>query len=186
MKSLPFTLVVVLLLFATPAAATSVFGCFGILNAASTFVLKSKPSISKSNNMIATQSLALDLEDTTSPKTPRADKSKRNSPAVDIVQDYTNAIERDADFHTALKYLAADFQFLSPTKSFQTKEAWFLGFPKFHKNSGTIFQDPIPGAHDKQVLRKGTLRIAMLSVNLVAVYELNDKGEIVTIRAGRA
>jgi hypothetical protein len=173
MKSLAFTLIA---LFGT---ATSVFGSVSIINAASTLANESKPSISKSN--IATRSLALDLEDTTPPNA-RADQK---SP-VDIVQDYTNAIERDADFHTAVKFLADDFQFFSPTKSFRTKEAWFSGFPKFHKNSGSTFQDPIPGAHDKQVIRKGKLRIAMLTVNLVAVYELNDEGEIVTIRAGRA
>jgi hypothetical protein len=173
MKSLAFTLTV---LFGT---ATSVFGSFGITNAASTFV-KSKPSISKSN--IATRSLDLDdLENTTQPNI----RTDQKSP-VDIVQEYTNAIERDDDYHTAVKYLAVDFQFLSPTKSFKTKEAWFRGFPKFYKKSGIAFQDPIPGAHDKQVIRKGKLRIAMLSVNLVAVYELNDEGEIVTIRTGRA
>jgi hypothetical protein len=167
--------VILIVLF---SRAPSVFGSFSIINAASSCV-ESGPSISKSNLPI--RSLAPDLEDITQPNTRGAKKS-----SLDIVQDYTNAIERDTDFGAAAKFLATDFKFLSPTKSFQTREAWLRGFPKFHKNSGTTFQDPIPGAHDKQVIRKGKVRIAVLSVNLVAVYEMNNAGEIVTIRVGRA
>jgi hypothetical protein len=173
MKSSVVTLIVI---FAT---TNSAFGSFGIRNDTASTFIKLRPSIPKSNSIVS-RSLALDLEDDDTLQPPHT-LAGQKSP-VDIVQAYTNAIERDGDYHKAVKYLAADFQFSSPTKSFKTKEAWLRGFPKFHKNSGkAIFQDPIPGAHDKQIIRKGIMRIAMLPVHLVAVYELNDEGEIVTI-----
>ena len=105
--------------------------------------------------------------------------------ALEIVDDFLQLLDGEKKYDEASKFLADDFSFTSPKVSFKTKEEWIKGFPEFHKNP-PIFEAAQPGAHDKQVTRKGKKKISLITLSLLEKYELNEDGKIVSISAGRA
>jgi hypothetical protein len=172
MKSFTVTLLMMFVMI-TPCS----FGRpFGTINAASTMVMSASPSFT------ASSLLDLEINDDRHPA-----GSVKKEASLDIVQGFADAVERDNNYQKAANYLADDFQFLTPAKCFKSKDDWVRRFPSFRKSSGnTTFEDPIPGAHARQVIRRGKVKLAMFSVNLVAIYELDDHGKIATISARAA
>jgi hypothetical protein len=106
-------------------------------------------------------------------------------PALEIVNEFLQVLDGEKKYEEASKYLVDDFKFTSPKASFKSKEEWIEKFPAFHKNP-PIFEAAQPGAHDKQVTRKGKKKISLITLSLVEKYELNEDGKIVSISAGRA
>jgi hypothetical protein len=105
-------------------------------------------------------------------------------PSLEIVSDFLTLLEQNK-YEEAANFVVDDFEFVSPKSSFHSKSEWVQGFPKIHKD-GPIFEDPIPGANDKQVLRKGKKKVALMTFNMMETFELNDEGKIVKISAAKA
>jgi hypothetical protein len=104
--------------------------------------------------------------------------------ALEIVDEFLQILDGEKKYDEASEFLADDFTFTSPKVSFKNKEGWIKGFPEFHKNP-PVFEAAKPGAHDKQVTRKGKKKISLITLNLIETYELNEDGKIVSISAGR-
>jgi hypothetical protein len=105
--------------------------------------------------------------------------------SLEIVSNFIILLDEQKQYQAAANFLVDDFQFITPRDSFCGKSDWMQGFPERHKDA-PIFDDPIPGANGKQVLRKGKKKIALMTFHLVETYELNDEGKIVKISAARA
>jgi hypothetical protein len=106
--------------------------------------------------------------------------------SLEIVTNFLTLLDEEHKYEEAANFLDDDaFKFVSPKASFNTKADWLQRFPNFHKDPPT-FDSPEPGAHDKQVTRKGKRKISLFTVNLLETYELNDEGKIVRISASKA
>jgi hypothetical protein len=170
MKSFAVTLLIMFVI--TPCT----FGRYCGIIIAANIMAKSAASTSYKASSL------LDLLETNDDRNPTCCVKQESS--LDIVQGFADAVERDNDYQKAAEYLADDFQFMTPLKSFKSKDDWVRRFPSFRKSSGsTTFEAPRPGAHLKQVIRRGKVKLAMFSVNLVTIYELNDLGKIAIISA---
>jgi hypothetical protein len=105
--------------------------------------------------------------------------------ALEIVNEFLQVLDGEKKYDEASEFLVDDFKFTSPKVSFKNKEEWMKGFPEFHKDP-PIFEAAQPGAHDKQVTRKGKKKIMMITLSLLEKYELDEDGKIVSISAGKA
>ena len=103
--------------------------------------------------------------------------------SIDVVKQFTRHLDVDHDYEKAANLLDDElFEFRSPRESFGSKEDWKNRFPKFHKQAPQ-FDEVMPGAHDKQVIRNGTKKVALMTIKMSETYELNDEGKIVKISA---
>ena len=108
-----------------------------------------------------------------------------SSSSLQTVSNFVNLLDGQMQYQAASNLLVDDFKFLTPRDSFHSRSDWLKGFPKVHKDA-PIFEDPVPGSHDNQVLRNGKKKLGFLTINLVETYELNDDGKITQISAARA
>jgi hypothetical protein len=105
--------------------------------------------------------------------------------SLEIVSNFLTLLDEQKNYEEAAEFLVDDFQFLTPKDKFNSKNDWLQNFPKSHKDAPT-FEDPIPGGNDKQVLRKGKKKVALMTFNMLETYELNDEGKIIKMTAARA
>jgi hypothetical protein len=109
--------------------------------------------------------------------------SSTTSHSLKIVSNFLNVLDNQKKYNEASSFLDDNyFKFHSPKANLGDKNDWLQRFPEFHKDPPT-FEEPVSGAHDNQVTRKGKNKLAMMTFWLVETYELNDKGKIVQISA---
>jgi hypothetical protein len=84
----------------------------------------------------------------------------------------------------AEEYLTDDFVFSNPRFSFEGKEAWVKGFPAKHADAPT-FEEFEGGENDKQVKRKGSKKVMMMTVKMVEIWDFTDDGRIKAIAGAK-
>jgi hypothetical protein len=103
--------------------------------------------------------------------------------SLEIVSKFTDLLDKNKSYEEAADFLDdGHFKFLSPKANFSDKRDWIKRFPNFHKNA-PVFEDPLPGAHDKQVIRYGKKKLPLFTIDVTETYELNDESKIVKISA---
>ena len=86
--------------------------------------------------------------------------------SLQIVSKFIDLLDTNKSYQEAADFLDDDhFKFVSPKANFSEKQDWMKRFPNFHKNA-PVFEDPVPGAHDKQVTRYGKIKASPLYTSL--------------------
>jgi hypothetical protein len=117
------------------------------------------------------------------PASSLAGKAQAPVSSLQIVSKFIDSLNRNKSYQEEADFLDDDhFKFVSPKANFSGKQDWMKRFPNFHKNA-PVFEDPVPGAHDKQVTRYGKKELPLFTLHLTETYELNDEGKIVKISA---
>jgi hypothetical protein len=105
---------------------------------------------------------------------------------LDIVLKFILLLDKEKDYAAAASLLVDDdFEFITPKHSFHSKSDWLERFPGVHADS-PVFENPILGAHDNQILRKGKKKVGFLTLSMVETYDINEEGKITRISAAKA
>jgi hypothetical protein len=114
-----------------------------------------------------------------------AEPSHTCSSPLEIVREFTNLLDNKKKYQEAASFLDDDFKFISPKAKFDGKDDWLQRFPKFHKDAPT-FEEVVQGTNENEVTRKGKKKIAMMNINMMETYNVNDDGKMVKISAAIA
>jgi hypothetical protein len=105
---------------------------------------------------------------------------------LDIVLKFVLLLDKEKDYAAAASLLADDdFEFDTPKDCFHSKNDWLERFPGVHAGA-PVFEPPILGAEDNQILRKGKKKLGFLTLSMVETYDVNEEGKITRISAAKA
>ena len=96
---------------------------------------------------------------------------------VDIAEDFTRLLD-EGKYEDGAELLADDVYFASPKFAFKSKAEWLEKFPDIHKKNPPAFEPFVPGAHEKQIVRKGKFKFMGVRFTLTETIEFNDDGKI--------
>jgi len=106
--------------------------------------------------------------------------------AVEWANNYAKCIDEQR-FDDAYNLLDDSFTMKTPKKNCDSKEQWMTEFvPEAKKGSQPSFEAFEPGDHDKQARRKGSKKVAIVTMSVLQTFDFTDDGKIKSIVLAKA
>ena len=96
---------------------------------------------------------------------------------VEVAEEFTRLVD-EGKYQDGAELLAEDVHFASPKFTYKSRAEWLEKFPDFHKKNPPTFEPFVPGAHEKQIVRKGKAKFMGIGITVTETMEFTDDGKI--------
>ncbi|CAB9498325.1 expressed unknown protein [Seminavis robusta] len=106
-------------------------------------------------------------------------------PVQKTARDFEELVQENKYEEASLLLSDDEFQFMSPFGKFKSKKEWLKKFPRAHATMPTILFGEYHEQNPNQVERRGSKKVALFTINVKQVIEVDKDGKIKRISASK-